>query len=219
MMLRMFVSISIFGLLAASATGCAATHEPEPSTSEGEDAFTSVPDCKGFDLAAVIQRTHDLSPDYQCQVSSALSRSSQPSEGWIRSLANPTIRETPFRAVVNLRGENGSNGEEPTVRNAGMKPLNIKVRDMHAPARDQVLQFLAFVTSPENRPALVHCKAGQGRTGTFVAAYRMAVQGWAPADAIAEARTFNVNDEQAAFLQDFATHLGDDDVKRFRPAP
>lgn len=65
----------------------------------------------------------------------------------------------------------------------------------------------------------MHCKAGQGRTGTFVAAYRMTVQGWAPADAIAEARSFNVNDAQIAFLEDFAAHLGDPDVAAFRRAP
>jgi protein tyrosine phosphatase (PTP) superfamily phosphohydrolase (DUF442 family) len=207
---------SVLALMAIATAGCATPQDTDSDTGSGEEAFTSVPDCKGFDIKALIAKTHDSSPDYQCQVSPGLSRSSQPSEGWIKSLSNPAIRKTPFRAVVNLRGESGANGEDPVVRRFGMTPLNIRVRDMTAPTRDQVIQFLTFVTKTDNQPALVHCKAGQGRTGTFVATYRMAVEGLAVADAIAEARGFNVNEEQAAFLQDFATRLEDPEIRRFR---
>jgi protein tyrosine/serine phosphatase len=93
------------------------------------------------------------------------------------------------------------------------------VIDHTAPTYDQVLQFLKFVTDANNLPADVHCHAGQGRTGTFVATYRIAVQGWTPDDAIAEAQKFKAGSSQIAFLQDFATHLGDPEIQAFLGAP
>lgn len=199
--------------------GCGSeTGSSEPTTNDDNAVYAVVPDCKTFDLHEAIERTKDLSPDYQCVVSRGLSRSSQPNDGWIKSLSNPTVRQTPFRSVVNLRGENGANGEASSVQRYGMTPLNIRVMDMTAPTREQIVTFLTFVTDEAHQPALVHCKAGQGRTGAFVAVYRMVVQRWSPESAIKEARSFNVNDVQIAFLTDLATHLGDADLARFRDA-
>lgn len=183
------------------------------------DGKAVVPDCQDFDLVAAISAQHDNSPNYQCTVSPGLDRSSQPDTRWIQSLSNPAIRERPFKAVVNLRGESGANGEAPAVRDAHMTPLNIPVPDQTAPTQDQVIQFLSFVTDPKNQPVDVHCKAGQGRTGTFVATYRMAVQGWSPDDAIAEAKKFRCSPVQIQFLERFATHLGDPQIKAFLHAP
>jgi len=179
------------------------------------DGFAQVPDCRDFDLQEMIDAKHDLSPDYQCVVSEGLSRSSQPDAQWIDSLTRPDIREVPFKSVVNLRGERGSNWEDPFVRDAGMTPLNIPVPDMHAPTHEQVIQFLDFVTDEANQPVLVHCKAGQGRTGTFVTIYRMFVQGWAPVDAMSEAHDFNVSPEQATFLEELATEIGSPELEKY----
>ena len=60
MKLRMFLSMSVVGSLSLATAGCSVSHDAEPTTGGEEDAFTSVPDCKGFDLAAMIDRTHDL---------------------------------------------------------------------------------------------------------------------------------------------------------------
>lgn len=199
-----------FFLLLGAALAVQACSTPT-GDSDAETAtanFASVPVCTSFDLHAAIAATHDLSPDYQCEVSSTLSRSSQPDERWIRSLSDPSIRERPFRSVVNLRGENGANGEAPIVESAGMTALNIRVKDLTAPNDDQVDQFLGFVADPAHQPTLVHCKAGQGRTGTFVAIYRFMVQGWSVDDAVAEARSFNVNEEQLAFVRAYASRHG-----------
>lgn len=211
--------LALFSLcIGLVAIGCSSSSSSSDESTADSDLST-VPQCTGFDLKAMVERTNDKSPDYQCEVSSGLSRSSQPTERWIKSLSDPAVRVRPFRAVVNLRGEHGANGEEPIVRQAGMTPLNIRVKDMTAPTRDQAIEFLSFVTDRDHQPALVHCKAGQGRTGTFVAIYRIAVQRWSLADAVAEAREFNVNDVQIAFVQDFATHLEDPEIKRFANAP
>lgn len=50
----------------------------------------------------------------------------------------------------------------------------------------QILQFLTLATDPKRQPLLVHCRHGADRTGTMVAAYRVVVQGWSKADALAE---------------------------------
>lgn len=208
-------------LLAGALAACA----PSPDEAAGMDDFHAttlavVPECTAFDLKRLIAQTHDSSPPYQCRVSPGLSRSSQPDERWIKSLSDPAIRNPTFRAVVNLRGESGANGEAPIVTKYGMKALQIPVTDLRAPTRAQVIQFLKFVTeAPATHPVLAHCKAGQGRTGTFVAAYRMAVQGWTPDAAITEARAFNVNDAQVAFLRDLARDLNTPDLKQFLGAP
>lgn len=116
---------------------------------------------------------------YQEEVTPTLSRSSQPHERWIQSL-----KERGFRSVVNLRAED--NSEAPIVRGNGMVAKHIPVVDHQLPTMDQVREFLDFATRAENQPVLVHCQAGKGRTGFFVAAYRISVQGWSVDDALAE---------------------------------
>lgn len=209
----------LFGAVSCSAGG-------EPTTGESEGAFrtpSGAPTCDGIDFRQFLAEQEQAGKDgsYQCQVSAGLSRSSQPdSKKWLPSLVDPAKRHPPFRSVVNLRGEPHTNGEAPVVRALGMTPRNIPVRDKTAPTRAQIVEFLEFVTDPAHQPALVHCHAGQGRTGTFVAAYRMIVQHRSVAAALSEADEFGVNDEQHAFLvTEIAAHLGDAEFARFRGAP
>ncbi len=52
-------------------------------------------------------------------------------------------------------------------------PLHVSIDDFGAPDNQQVMSAISFIDQmqAENKPVLVHCKAGQGRTGTLLHAY------------------------------------------------
>ena len=71
-----------------------------------------------------------------------------------------------------------------------MKPTKLKRERISFntwhPEDEDVVRFLKLVTNPANGPFLIHCQHGADRTGTMVAIYRIAVQGWTKQDAIKE---------------------------------
>lgn len=72
---------------------------------------------------------------------------------------------------------------------AGLDSLHLPVDDFHAPTTQQMLRALAFIDASlaENMPVVVHCLAGQGRTGTILAAWLLR-SGLSADDAIADIR-------------------------------
>lgn len=72
---------------------------------------------------------------------------------------------------------------------AGLDTLHLPVNDFHAPTTQQMLRALAYIDASlaENMPVVVHCMAGQGRTGTILAAWLLQ-SGLSADDAIAEIR-------------------------------
>ena len=71
----------------------------------------------------------------------------------------------------------------------GIAGLHIPVDDFHAPTTGQMLDALAFLDGARSTgtPVAVHCLAGQGRTGTVLAAYLIR-GGLTAGQAIAEIR-------------------------------
>lgn len=116
------------------------------------------------------------------------------------------LKQQGFKGIVDLtlEGTNDATGGKA----AGLNTLNVKILDNSAPTQDQMKQFLDFATNPKNSPCYVHCEAGKGRTGVASAAYRMAVEGWPPEKAIAEAKKFGCTlPDQVDFLQKFGADL------------
>ncbi len=85
----------------------------------------------------------------------------------------------------------------------GLEALNVKILDNSAPTFAQMMEFINFARA--HAPSYVHCEAGKGRTGTAVACYRIAVDGWTAEQAIAEGKTFGLSlVNQIAFVKQFA---------------
>lgn len=111
------------------------------------------------------------------KVSESLYRSAQPTAEGMREL-----KERGIVTVVNLRSFHSDRDE---IGNTGLAYEHIYMKAWH-PERKEVVRFLQIVTDPKRTPVLVHCQQGADRTGTMVALYRIAVQGWSKEQAIRE---------------------------------
>ncbi len=119
------------------------------------------------------------------------------------------------RAIITLTER--SLTTQPTITstlltNLGITSLHIPIEDYLIPNHNQVETVVQFIDQmqAENKPALVHCYAGQGRTGTLLHAYYLS-KGWSLEDAskhVSEMRPLcvfrDLSREQQAFLREYA---------------
>jgi protein tyrosine/serine phosphatase len=111
------------------------------------------------------------------------------------------IHDYGIKTVVSLRDAHVP-GEAPPDRTEeeyctkeGLSYYRITPRvwwsaDGTVPAAANVRRFLQIMDDPSHCPVLVHCFAGQHRTGAYVAVYRMEFEGWNNLQAIDEMRLF-----------------------------
>lgn len=129
---------------------------------------------------------------YAERVDAQLIRGSRP-DGREAELAT----QFSLRGMVNLCAE--GEDDKPV---EGVTRLRLYVFDNTAPLEAQVEQFILFVD--QHAPVYVHCEAGQGRTGVFVACYRMRRDGWSLEQALAEAKAKGLQlDCQENFLRQY----------------
>jgi tyrosine-protein phosphatase SIW14 len=129
-------------------------------------------------------------PHFQ-QVNERISRGGQPTEEGIKNLAKMGVK-----TVVDLRregedGEHSTRDERKVVEAAGMRYVHVPMKGFVAPTDAQIAKILAIFDSPEK--VFVHCKKGKDRTGTVVACYRIARDGWNNKKALDEAKFYGIH--------------------------
>jgi protein tyrosine/serine phosphatase len=117
-------------------------------------------------------------------VAPGIYRGSRPTDDGLDSL-----KELGIKTVVNLRHYHGS-VEEAGCKKRGLDYEHIVLASSRAPSDADARRFLKIVTDPARQPVYFHCWRGKDRTGVMCATYRMAVQHWTLADALAEMYAF-----------------------------
>jgi protein tyrosine phosphatase (PTP) superfamily phosphohydrolase (DUF442 family) len=134
-------------------------------------------------------------PDF-AQVSPELYRGAQPTPVGFEHL-----KEMGIRTVVDVRGKSHTDH----IESLGLKYIQIP-SSVSRPDQQQIIQFLRIVRDPQNQPVFVHDDVGGDRAGLYVAAYRMAEQGWSARDAEAELPRFHF-DPYWTQIPTFLDHL------------
>ena len=121
------------------------------------------------------------------RVTDMLYRGAQPSPGGFREL-----HHMGFGIVVNFRNEaKETSTEKGEVESLGMKYVGIPWSGRDNPSDAQIVQFLDLVRDNPKTKIFVHCQRGADRTGTMVAAYRVAVQHQSVKDAVSEMHSYH----------------------------
>lgn len=128
------------------------------------------------------------------QVSPVLYRGAQPKKEGI-----PELERMGIKTVVSLRV---FHDDSHLLGDTSLSSEVIPLHTWHLEEEDAV-RFLRIVTDPTKTPVFVHCRRGIDRTGTMVAVYRMAVQGWTREDAIREMTQggFGYDDKFPTFIR------------------
>ncbi len=117
-------------------------------------------------------------------VNMTIFRGAQPQPEGIKKLV-----EMRIRTIINLRGASDATfNEAKTAQEVGLKYFHYPLPSLNGPKLAEINQILATMRDPANTPVFVHCKNGDDRTGTIIACYRIAYEGWTDDQAIAEAR-------------------------------
>ncbi len=110
------------------------------------------------------------------RVDDQLYRCGQPDEKGMRALAAQGVR-----TVVNLRSWHSDRDE---IAGTGMTLVEVPASARSMDYQDLVAALRAVVHA--EKPAAVHCWHGSDRTGAVVAAWRVAVSGFSPQEALDE---------------------------------
>ena len=129
------------------------------------------------------------------------------------------VRERDIRTVFSLRdarfsgSEQTDDFEQKLCESTGRKFHRLPIPDWEPvdgriPGEETVRLFLNLLAQPEEtpRPMLVHCFAGEHRTGAMVAVYRIEYDGWRNEEAIEEMTAVgNIRTSYARSLTDYLT--------------
>ena len=121
------------------------------------------------------------------RVNGTLYRGAQPDEA-----ALVQLQQLGVKSVVNLRGPGSASvAEEMQARQHGIIYTNVSLHSLCPPSEAQVAQVLTLLKNLPP-PVFIHCLHGADRTGTMVACYRIARDGWTSEEALREARRHGI---------------------------
>jgi len=142
------------------------------------------------------------------KVNEFLYRGSQPNQQGVEQL-----KKLGVDTIVDLRGEwrGTMETERRRAESLGMQLVNIRGSGWTPPQDEQMAQFFALMQERPRRRVFVHCWLGNDRSGVFIAAYRIAFDGWNPEQALAEMRAFHFHGfwhpAMKAYFRDFPARL------------
>ncbi len=120
------------------------------------------------------------------RVNSSLYRSAQPSkDGFVFLDKRLSLgkEDLPIKTILSLRAFDDDTPLIPKL--SALHLEHISFRTWHPEDKD-VVKFLRIAATPAMQPVLVHCQHGSDRTGSMMAIYRIAIEGWTKAQAIDE---------------------------------
>ena len=88
-----------------------------------------------------------------------------------------TVRQHGIRCVIDLRRDGDYIAEERETL-AGVGVAYFHFPSPQVPSEETIEQCLEIMDRPENRPLLIHCKHGEGRSLLVAAVFRMEYEGW-----------------------------------------
>jgi tyrosine-protein phosphatase SIW14 len=142
------------------------------------------------------------------KVNDHLYRGAQPSESALKEL-----KRLGINTIVDLRGERPGlmEKERKNAQLLGIEVINLPGNGWSPPTDAQIVQFFEVMRATPRRKVFIHCWLGGDRSGIFIAAYRIAFDGWTPEQALREMREFHFHGfwhpVMTKYVQDFPTRL------------
>ena len=163
-------------VVVASVVGCAGRHDTARPTQK--------------EIAAAEKKDVPGIKDFG-KITDFMYRGAQPKTEGIDEL-----KKLGIDTIVDLRGERPGlmKKERAHAAELGMRLVNFPGYGWASPKDEQVAQFFALVSEKPRRKIFVHCWLGGDRNGLFIAAYRIAFDGWTSEQALQEMRAFHFNE-------------------------
>src|SRR5579863_3660566 len=122
------------------------------------------------------------------KVNDFLYRGGQPKDNGVEEL-----KKFGIDTIVDLRSEMHGliENERQRAESLGIRFINLLGFGWGTPKDEEIAQFFSLVRERPRRKIFIHCWLGGDRSGMFIAAYRIAFEGWSPQQAIEEMRAFH----------------------------
>ena len=123
----------------------------------------------------------------------------------------PALAALGVQTIIDLT-DNSREYEQPAVEAAGLRYINIPMKDKSYPSMDDINRFLKVVDDPSTGKFFVHCAGGRHRTGVVGAVYRFTKDKWNLDQVLAEMDQFDFGSgfghgKQKRFVKDFWNQL------------